>query len=442
MDLVKKFKIGILISILIVAGTYHLYVDDELNPEANKWIEYYSNPTDLEGNAFIGLIALSPSSAISTDQAKELYKAKLGEITKGSLDYFHQLKYPNVSGLPDIYGNDEAYFCEFNKENCLSETAKNRAILEQITNKLTNITERYRSLSKLTNFEPLNSIATEPDWDSLIPIQRLAFLEVYFHILDNDIELAAFQLSQLISLERKFLNSSTEAIFHAIPIVNFELYYQPLLIKLKQQGFANWEVFGNALNPLSFEDISMNRMWLMMFAQGTRALQFKYIAERAEGLGHSLHGFQAQIKYKENVTLNSMFAYHKLQLIPDNAKKENLISLVEIADRNVNEHSENLRNEIKNMFLFTIKNYRNIVGAYLEVTALPKFLNLYEEKFKLDLRLLLFNMVINENKEPLVNIINSDKYKNPYTGEAPKLLTSQLCYQLSDDDICIELERD
>ncbi len=128
------------------------------------------------------------------------------------------------------------------------------------------------------------------DWDSLIPIQRLEFLEVYFHILDNDIELAALQLSQLTSLERKFLNSSIEAIFHEIPIVNFELYYQPLLIKLKQQGFANWEVFGNTLNPLSFEDIYMNRMWLMMFAQGTKALQFKYIAERAEGLGSSIHG--------------------------------------------------------------------------------------------------------------------------------------------------------
>jgi len=439
MELTKRIKIGILISIIIVAGTYHLYIDDELNPEAKKWIEYYSKPTDLEGNAFIGLIALSPSNDISTEQAKELYKTKLGNIAKGSLDYFQQLKYPNVSGLPDIFGDDEAYFCEFNKDNCLSETAKNRAVLEENTNKLASITEQYRSLSKLTNFEPLNSIATEPDWDSLIPIQRLAFLEVYFHILDNDLELAAHQLSQLIYLERKFLRNTTEAVFHAVPIVNFELYYQPLLLKLKEQGFANWEVFGNALTPLSFEEISMNRMWLIMFAQGTRALQFKYIAERAEGMGHSLHGFQAQIKYKENMTLNSMFAYQKLQLIPENAKKENLISLVEIADTEANAHSERLRSEIKNMFWFTIKNYRNIVGSYLEVTALPKFLNLYEDKFKLDLRLLLLNMVINEDKYALENAINLNKYINPYTGEASKLSDSKLCYTLQDDKVCIDI---
>jgi hypothetical protein len=437
MELTKRIKIGILISIIIVAGTYHLYIDDELNPEAKKWIEYYSKPTELEGNAFIGLIALSPSNDISTEQAKELYKTELGNITKGSLDYFQQLKYPNVSGLPDIFGDDEAYFCEFNKDNCLSETAKNRVILEEKSNKLTNITEQYRSLSKLTNFEPLNSIATEPDWDSLIPIQRLAFLEVYFHILDNDLELAALQLSQLISVERKFLRNATEAVFHAVPIVNFELYYQPLLLKLKEQGFANWEVFGDALTPLSFEEISMNRMWLIMFAQGTRALQFKYIAERAKDMGHSLHDFQAQIKYKENMTLNSMFEYQKLQLIPENAKKENLISMVEIADTEANAHSEMLRSEIKNMFWFTIKNYRNIVGSYLEVTALPKFLNLYEEKFKLDLRLLLLNIIIQENKDLLADNLSFDKYKNPYTGESPKLSGSELCYTLQEDNICL-----
>ena len=33
-----------------------------------EWIEYYSIPTALNENAFIGLIALSPSNDISTSQ--------------------------------------------------------------------------------------------------------------------------------------------------------------------------------------------------------------------------------------------------------------------------------------------------------------------------------------------------------------------------------------
>jgi hypothetical protein len=438
MEFIKKFKIGILASIIIIAVIYHLYVDDELNPEAKKWIEHYSKATDLEGNAFIGLIALSPSSAISTVQAKELYKAKLAEITKGSLDYLQQLKYPNVSGLPDVY--DDPYYCEFNQDNCLTETAENRLELEKAIIEFSGVTKQYRSLSELTNFQPLNSIVSEPDWDQLGPIHRLAILEVYFHILDNNLELAAVQLSQLISLDRSFLSTASDAIFHVMPIVNFKLYYQAMFIELKQKGFQGWEVFGDSISPLTFEEVSMNRMWLMMFAQGTRALQFKYIADRAEGLGYSLSGFQAQIKYKENVTLNSMFSYQKLQLLPESSKKINLLSIVDKVDNTAKAHVENARAETDNLIWFTIKNYRNIVGAYLEVTAMPKYINLYEDKFRLDLRLLLLNVMIEAENKPIENIINQEKYRNPYTGEAPQLFDAQVCYQLLEDKICIELQ--
>jgi len=328
-----EFKIGMLVSfIIIVAAVYHLYVDDELNPEAKKWIEYYSTPTDLEENAFIGLIALSPANRISFNEAKKLYKTKLSEITKATLDVDLKLKYPNVSGLPDVY--DAPYFCEFNKDNCLSETAGNRAELEKVINKFSGVTNQYRALSKLTNFAPLNSIVTEPDLDQLTSIHRLAILEVYFHILDNNLNLAATQLNQLILIDRSFLRAASHIIFQVNPIVNFELYYQPLFIELSNASFSNWDIFGDNLEPLNFDEILMNRMWLMKFAQDTRVLQLhcKYIADKAEDLGHFFHSFQAQLKYKENVTLNSMFNYQKLQLIPDDAKKENLISLVKIAN--------------------------------------------------------------------------------------------------------------
>jgi hypothetical protein len=437
MDLIKKYKIGILITVAIIAGTYHLYSDDELNPKASKWIEYYSIPTDLNENAFIGLIALSPSNDISTSHAIGIYEKKLGEISKGSLDYFQQLKYPDIKGLPEVY--EEDYFCEFNKGNCLVETVKNRDFLEKFTVEFSSVTKQYRELSKLSNFASLNSIATEPNWDSLVPIQRLAALEVYFHILDNELELAVEQLSQLISLDRKFLRTASEAVFHAIPIVNYELYYQPLIIKLKQKGFSDLGIFKEALSPLTNDDISMNRMWLMMFAQGTRSLQLKYLADRAEDLGYSLYGFQAQLKYKENMTLNSMFDYYSLQLMPDNAKKKNLVAWINASSDLADKHSEQARKDMDNSIWFTIKNYRNIVGAYLEVTALPKILNLYDEKFKLDLRLLLLNIITQENKDSLAENLYLEEYRNPYTGEFPKLSNSELCYTLQDDNICISI---
>jgi len=91
-----------------------------------------------------------------------------------------------------------------------------------------------------------------------------------------------------------------------------------------------------------------------------------------------------------------------------------------------------------NLIWFTINNYRNIVGAYLELAAMPRFLNLYEEKFKLDLRLSLLNIMIEADKKPLGSIITLEKYRNSYTGETPKILGSQVCYQLSEIQVCLE----
>lgn len=158
--------------------------------------------------------------------------------------------------------------------------------------------------------------------------------------MDNKLNLAATQLSQLLSLYRSFLRTASDAIFHVSPIVNFDMYYQPMFIELKQAGFSDWDIFGDSLNPLTFDDISMNRLWLMMFTQGTRTLQFKHIANKAQDTETSLYGFQAQSKHKENMTLHSMFEYQKLQLIPKDAQKINLLSIVKNVDVRAKAHSE------------------------------------------------------------------------------------------------------
>ena len=126
-----------------------------------------------------------------------------------------------------------------------------------------------------------------------------------------------------MTIDRHLLRTASDAIFHVTPIVNFKLYYQPMLVRLKHEGFTNWEMFEDSLKPLTHNDLSMNRMWLRSFAIDTRAIQFNYIAVKDENINF-FDTFQAKLKYKENMTFNSMFEHYKLQLIPDNAKKEEL----------------------------------------------------------------------------------------------------------------------
>jgi hypothetical protein len=243
-----------------------------------------------------------------------------------------------------------------------------------------------------------------------------------------------------MTIDRHLLRTASDAIFHVTPIVNFKLYYQPMLVRLKHEGFTRWEMFEDSLKPLTHDDLSMNRMWLRSFAQDTRAIQFKYIVGKGESINF-FDTFQAKLKYKENMTFNSMFEHYNLQLIPDNAKKEELIALVEIAEKAATNSYEEQRNDLNNMFMFNIKNYKNIVGAYLELTASPKFLSLYENKFELDLRLMLLNIMIHQDETPLEEVITLKQNKNPYTGEAPKLSGSQLCYQILEIETCINVKR-
>ncbi|MGY5450463.1 hypothetical protein ACVFI8_05890 [Agarivorans sp. MS3-6] len=428
--------IGFLVLIAVVAGIFHLITDDELHPEAKEWIEHYSKPVDLKDNAYIELIALSSVGECSTKQAINSYQSKLHEINTVPLSDFQELQYPNVNGLPNVF--DETSFCYFDKENCLLKTARNRIELEAHTLQFESVIHRYLSLSKLSNFVPINTYATEPNWDSLASLQRLALLEVYFYILDNKLELAAQQLSQLIVIDRKFLINSSDVAFHALAIVNYESFYQPLIIELKRKGFSNWDLLAPAFVPLSIEEISFNRVWQSEFSNFAK--NTKYAGKRIRGKrGDHIHVFAAKLKFKENMTLNSAIKIRQKLMISEEVKKGELIEIVKLYNANLDEQLEEVRWAADKWFWFGLNNYRNIVGSILEMTARPRFLSFYPEKLKFDLRILLLDLLINQDTGFIAEAIDLDEYKNPYTGEAPTLSETDICYTLQEEQVCVPL---
>lgn len=436
MELFKNYKI-LIFPIFILLVLSHIYIDDELNPEAGKWIEHYSKPANIEKNAYISLLALSENN---TEEVKKLYTVRLGQISKGTLDPSLILTYPYIDDFIDFIDDHNFYACDFEEEDCLQKARKNKPNWERKIQKFSSLTKQYREISTLTNFSPLNSIVTTSDFSHLQALQRLSQIEVYYNILDKKLDVAAKQLSQLMAIDRKFLRTATDAIFHVMPIVNFKSYYPPLLLELNRNGFSNWELFRDSLNPLTINDISMNKMWLSMYAYGTRMLLLESIHPNSIELDNFLYRLQAQIKYKENMTLNSLFEYKKMQLIPEHFQKINALEIVENVDKEAVAYSDTKLSEFENYTWFMIKNYRNIIGAIMEVTAMPKFINLYQDKFELDLNLLLINMMIENTGKPILELIAIEKYKNPYTGEKPQLNGSNVCYHLIDNPICLQVQ--
>ncbi|UPW19475.1 hypothetical protein M0C34_04125 [Agarivorans sp. TSD2052] len=425
--------IGFFVLIAVVAGIFHILTDDELHPEAKSWIEHYSRPVDLKGNAFIELIALSSAGECSRKQAINSYQSKLHEINTVPPSDFQELQYPNVNGLPNVF--DETSFCYFDKENCLLKTARNRIELEAHTLQFESVIHRYLSISKLSNFTPINTFATKPIMDSLASLQRLALLEVYFYILDNNLELAAQQLSQLIVIDRKLLINSPDLAFHALAIVNYESFYQPLIIELKRKGFSNWDLLAPAFVPLSIEEISFNSVWQS---------EFSNFAKNIESIGKRVRSnlwnvFTVKLKFKENMTLNRAFKFWHQMMIPEEVEKGGLIEIVKLHETSLDEQLEEVRWASDKRFWFGLNNYRNIIGSIVEMTARPRFLSFYPEKLKFDLRILLLDLLINQDAGFIAEAINLEEYNNPYTGEAPTLSETDVCYTLEEDKVCVPL---
>ena len=157
----------------------HLFIDDELNPEAQKWINHYSQKPNLEQNAFIELIALGISDENPYHTAKQKYLTAEQKFNNGEFDYDGQLKYPVIAKLPSLVNNPT--YCTFEKPDCFAQLDKNK---ETILNKLQPIKDelkKFRQLISYTNFDRLNSLATKPSVE-MLSLYQLSGIQAYYMI--------------------------------------------------------------------------------------------------------------------------------------------------------------------------------------------------------------------------------------------------------------------
>ena len=414
----------------------HLFTDDQLNPQAQEWLDYYFKEPNLEQNAYIELIALGIDNESSYDIAKNKYLDSVSQIEKGFLDYDKQLKYPLIIGLPEIF--DDPKYCSLDEDGCFQQLQENQKLILSDISIIKDKLQKFRKIATYDNFDFINSISTEPTFDMSV-FYRLSGIQAYYLINDGDMNQAASIIANLIKLERKFLQTSSDAVFLVSPIVNFKVVYQPLIEELYARGFNRWDEIKSVLKPLDIKEISMNKMWLQMFADGTRALKFSYIAESSLDKNSFYQEYQARLKYKENMTLNDLFSHTQLQLINENLDKSELAEEIKIVSERSELAYEQIKKDMDNLIWISIKNYRNVVGTLLRLTATPRILNLYEDKISMDLRILLLNALIQSQDKPIQDIVNSPEFINPYTGRELSIGENKICYQI-DEPICINRE--
>lgn len=422
------------IPVILLISYFCLHIDDALNPNARKWIDEYNKPVDLKSNAYIALISLN--ERLDYNKALKLYKTTLSYAVRGSIPLEKQLNYPNVKKLASV--EDHKFLCDFKSSKCLDEIRNNKSNAELLVRSFKGVLNDYMELATLTNFSPLNSNYTEPNFDQLNALSKIATLDLYLDILDGKYKDAVSKLKALVYIDRSFMAKNTEALFDVLPIVNLEDRYEPIIVSLKSGNKKLLVELIPYLAPLSNDEFTMNRVFEASFALGVEQLKLKNIAHENIKESPLTGSFFAQRGYKQNMTINAMFEGVQYLILPTDIPKSRILTYTEEQRVKRNEAHKLLQDEIEKAdSAWSLRYHRNPIGAIMLSVGPPNFLNLYPYKIEMDIRLLLLQIMIMSNNENLHRLIEEDAFVNPYNGIRPTLKTdNSLCYSW-DTDICL-----
>ncbi|WP_213999215.1 hypothetical protein [Arsukibacterium sp.] len=407
-------SISAILVLLLLYFSYQLFRDDPLLPEAQQWLEVTSQQPDLDNNAIIYLLGLNQTGANYAD-ALQRYQQALQEKTYQSSPIY----YPGLPGLKTL---DLATLdCQLAMPDCQQLMLTLRSETEEAIKQYQASLDAFYQLANFSNFANLDTFISEPEIEELNRLYRLAAYEIYYLITDNKLDKAASKLAALLKIERSLMHNSAEMILHVLPIVHTESLYQPLIVKLHQAGFTEWAVFDTALAPLSNTERLMNVVWQYEFANQVNAIQNALQAQNNNNLS-----------YKPNMTVNVLAKYYQPYMLSEDIAPMTLLAAIEKSEEQIKAFNEKAK-LASQQWRHMLYNYRNIVGSLLAYTATARFIEILTPKLEMDLRLNLLHAMVHTASAA---DLNTEQYRNPYTGAPPYQTDGKLCHKL-EQEICV-----
>ena len=81
-------------------------------------------------------------------------------------------------------------------------------------------------------------------------------------------------------------------------------------------------------------------------------------------------------------------------------------------------------------------NLNNIAGYLIELSALPKYIDLYPDIINVDVKLQLVRLIISENNSTIKNKLAEKQWQEPYLQTQPFIKDDMICYHI-EEDVCI-----
>lgn len=421
-------------AVIISASLYYLFADEDLNPEIIAIQQQYAKPINLDNNVYIEMMSWQ---YLDSDNAYQLavnaYEKKIPELSSVSVHDISPLKYAAI----DYQGfTEEPYDCLLTEENCIAELINHREAFDNLITRNRKLLDKFYNLAKYHNFEPPNPLLVQFEIN-LIAIYKLAALDILFKIEDGKYELSEKLIAQLILLDKKLMSSTDEMLFKMIPIVSIDSVYAPLVEYLISTGFTRWNHVPEALSPLSFDELSLNKLWRFHMYRDSQWLKFEEIADRAEELEPSISHLRPSLMYKEHITLNKLAEFHFSQLLPENLPKSQLIQQRKQIKKLSSDIYDRTSFYVECQFCGILLNLNNIAGHFMELTLVPRYIDLYEEIIKVDLKLQLLRFKLDSHNPDIEASFTDNQWREPYLNSLPFIKDEQLCYKV-EEEVCIK----
>lgn len=431
----RYMKKVIWIAVIAIVGLLAalMWFDEDLDPEVEAIIAKYSAKPNLDNNAYIHLIALGYPD-FDYEQAKQDYLQAVKEYKEQGVEFANNLRLIELLSLEETV--DKSFYCNFSESGCFETLIANRAEIEADLAQFEHIIRGFLALTDLKNFDSLNPYVVNYRFLTTENLFRLGYIQVYFFIVDGELERALWQFQQLMALQIKFEAQQRFTLPLVINIVSLQYFHVPLISEFVKSGNYSWDATIEFLQPRSIEIIRRNYVLERNFAE------LHFLSRPTFLFGEEVDGdwfskVVLHILYKPNLTSNDRF--HSIQPLFNRAKSKSELFIEDVRIKAAQTaFSNEVRSELRNNYLYLAKNVRNIFGAILSLVDAPSLMSLINDIADAESTKQLLQILILAQSQDLDDVLASEAFVNPFTLTAPYRQDDSICYQAA-SEVCIDL---
>jgi len=335
--------------------------------------------------------------------------------------------YPEKEWIEELYlaGAKPELLCDFAQKKCLNFVYENLELASELINDNKGYIKRYDGLLNFNKFElyakPSYSLPMMKFGPSL-DILKLKLMSLFQKVKDKNYKDASDELSKLVLFNKNVLEKTPYIMPKVVSLVELELILNSaayLISNTDNNNISDWSSFISTLNQLTSNQLKFDKPLFGEFVSQVNALDIIEQHDLSNELPTFIKYLPLRLLYKRNRSINMLFDAMTVNM----GKTEIVGKRIVTQDKGNN----------KDMLAF---DYRNAIGSLLIMASTPKFLDLEDALYNLEVKQRMIKHLFFVQKTGSEH----STFKSPYTGIVATLEDEIFCtapLESEDNNICI-----